>query len=179
MHISFDVFFLGGGGGSQELISILLHNLAHRSTRHKHAADLDPAQKTSIRPRNDCFKVDDKWQTPKLEQSREEDYRAKSPKRHPFLFSWHSAKRPSGLLPASCVLACPKRFDKGLAIRREWNPERWGKHINLVKLNADPHLLPTPHPSLFSPFPTQIMCSAHSEKSANFSPGLALAYRGS
>lgn len=47
MHIESDGFFWVGGG-SQELISILLHNLAHNSTRLKHAADLELAQEKRV-----------------------------------------------------------------------------------------------------------------------------------
>lgn len=81
----------------------------------------------------------------------------------------------------SCVMceSLSKEIWQGLCKEKEIKL-RWGKHINLVKLNADPHLLsPCSSALLLFPFPTQIMCSAHSEKSANFRPRLSLVYTGS
>lgn len=81
----------------------------------------------------------------------------------------------------SCVMceSLSKEIWQGLCKEKEIKL-RWGKHINLVKLNADPHLLsPCSSALLLFPFPTQIMCSAHSEKSANFRPRFSLAYTGS
>lgn len=82
---------------------------------------------------------------------------------------------PSSIM---CVREPVQRdLTRALQGERNKNPERWGKHINLVKLNADPHPSLRALPILLFPFPTQIMCSAHSEKSANFRPLLSLAYQ--